>query len=163
MIYFRTINAWSGTDHSANLLLYTTATGATSSALRATVDVNFTITGAGVQPGGGSWTASSDARVKKDVTPYRRGLDAVLHLEPISYRYNGLAGMLDTESVYHGLAAEDAGAIMPEMLRVFRERLRDDDAEPSEILHLNSTPLTFALVNAVKELAARLEALEGRA
>ena len=69
MVLFRTINGWSRTDHSANLLIYTTAAGATAAALRATFDVNFTITGAGYQPGGGSWTATSDARFKRDVEP----------------------------------------------------------------------------------------------
>ena len=162
MIYFRTINAWSGTDHSANLLLYTTAAAATAAALRATFDVNFTITGAGYQPGGGSWTATSDARFKRDVGPYGRGLDAVRRLRPINFRYHGLAGH-DPDRVHCGLAAEEVAEIMPEMVHTLPIRVREDDPEMTAVLCLNATPLAFALVNAVSELARRLEVLEGRA
>jgi hypothetical protein len=71
--------------------------------------------------------------------------------------------MDDTETLHHGLAAEDVAEVMPEMLRVIVERLREDDEEPVALLHVNSTALTFALVNAVKELARRVEVLEGHA
>jgi hypothetical protein len=85
----------------------------------------------------------------------------VLRLNPIVYRYNGLGGILDTDTFYRGLMAEDVQPVMPEMVHSLPLKLREEDPEPVEVLHLNTTALTFALVNAVKELAARLQVLEG--
>jgi phage gp45-like len=157
-----TINNWTVADNSAQLRVYTTAAAASTWALRATFDVNFTITGAGYQPGGGSWTATSDPRLKKDVEPYTAGLPEVLQLDPIRFRYNGLGGIFDTETIYYGLDTEQALGVMPEMVHSLAMKLREEDPEPVDVLHLNSTALTFALVNAVKELAARLAVLERR-
>jgi phage gp45-like len=154
---------WTASSNACALEIDTVITGAVVGAKRATFDANFTITGAGYQPGGGSWTATSDTRLKKDVGPYRAGLDAVLQLDPIRFRYNGLGGMLDTETVYYGLAAEDVQPVMPEMVHSLPLKLREEDPEPVDVLHLNTTALTFALVNAVKELSRRLAVLEGRA
>jgi len=153
---------WATAAQGSKLEIWTVTAATATGALRATFDPNFTITGVGYQPGGGSWTATSDQRVKKDVEPYTRGLEAVRKLEPIRYRYNGLTGILDTETVYHGLAAEDAREVMPEMVSTLLQKLREDDEDEVEVLHVNSTALVFALVNAVKELAARVEVLEGR-
>ena len=41
------------------------------------------------KPGGGSWTNSSDARLKNILGEYTRGLDELRRLRPIRYRYNG--------------------------------------------------------------------------
>src|SRR6516165_2424083 len=143
---------WATAAQGSKLEIWTVTAATATGALRATFDPNFTITGVGFQPGGGSWTATSDQRVKKDVEPYTRGLEAVRKLEPIRYRYNGLTGILDTETVYHGLAAEDAREVMPEMVSTLLQKLREDDEDEVEVLHVNSTALVFALVNAVKEL-----------
>jgi len=149
-----------GTSAGGKIEVWTITNGSSSGALRATFDPNFTITGAGYQPGGGSWTSTSDTRLKKDVEPYTAGLAEVLQLDPIRFRYNGLGGMLDTETIYHGFAAEDVVPVMPEMVHRVAMKLREQDAESVEVLHLNTTALTFALVNAVKELTRRLQMLE---
>ena len=50
---------------------------------------------------------------------------------------------------------------MPELARGERKvKLHADDTEDTLVQGLNLSPVTFALVNAVKELAARVEELE---
>jgi hypothetical protein len=49
---------------------------------------------------------------------------------------------------------------MPEVLGEMPVRVRQTDAEDRPVTTFDSTPLIFALVNAVRELAARDEALE---
>ena len=44
---------------------------------------------------------------------------------------------------------------MPEMVHALPIRVREDDPEMTAVLCLNATPLAFALVNAVSELARR--------
>lgn len=127
------------------------------------VDGNLQVLGHAYKPGGGTWEDIADARLSKDVTPYDRGLNAVRRLAPVSYRYNGLGGLPDDGRVAYGLVAEDTLPIMPEMVGRHAMKLRIDDAENSEFYTMNCTALTFALVNAVQELADRVEALEAAA
>ena len=154
----------------------------------------FTITaGSPDKPGGGPWTAISDARIKSVVGDYTSGLDAVNALHPVRYMYKGNDtesppgnqnfGILPTNenktsqppvpypnSFHYGLAveqkefigliAQDAEVPMPEM--VTRKSGYVDGVQVDDLRVLDTGPLIFALVNAVKELAARVEQLEAR-
>jgi len=53
-------------------------------------------------------------------------------------------------------------AVKPHGLFPARVGLDPGDEEETDILTLDATPLIYALVNAVKELAARVAVLEGR-
>ena len=107
-----------------------------------------------IKPGGGSWVAPSDSRLKTAVAPYRTGLAAVTRLQPVTYEYTGEAG-LPTGETFHGLNADDLPDKLPEALR--QVHLGRDAAEYQGV---DMTPLTLALVNCVKELAARVSTLE---
>lgn len=107
-----------------------------------------------VKPGGGTWAAPSARELKTDIAPYDDGLEAVLALSPVRYRYSGAGGLAPDGGVHVGLIAEDC-AHMSDLHG--SATLPDGEAYAT----LNHTPLTFALINAVKELAARLTALEG--
>jgi hypothetical protein len=109
----------------------------------------------------GSWSSLSDPRVKTDITPYERGLAAILQLNPINFRYNGELGAVldDPETTRIGLDASAVEAVMPEM--VGRKVNTAPDGTPyDEILTLETGPLIYALVNAVKELKAEIDALK---
>lgn len=125
---------------------------------------NFIVTnGQGYQPGGGSWVAYSDRRIKKDIADYTTGLDAILALHPITYRYNGRGVHQENEGgTQVGLIADEVEAVMPEMVGRVAVKLDKGDRDETEIRSLNSSALTYALVNAVQELAARLEQIEAR-
>jgi hypothetical protein len=78
---------------------------------------NFTFSGTAVayKAGGGSWTATSDARIKTVHGEYEKGLDEVLKLRPVTYTYRGN----DTPS--ERLSApkiETEGAPEPQQVRV---------------------------------------------
>ena len=110
----------------------------------------------------GSWVVFSDPQVKTATADYSTGIAAVRQLSPIAFRYNGEHGMpLDDESVTrYGLDASAVEPIMPEM--VSRHALPDPemDGTHDELLTIDTGPLIYALVNAAKELVARVEALE---
>ena len=113
------------------------------------------------KPGGGPWGVRSDARLKRAIAPYQRGLDAIRQLRPITYQYNGRGRTHDTGDTYVGLMAEEVQSVMPEMVGAKREKLDPEDTEETDILTLNTNALQYASINAIKELAARVEALEG--
>jgi hypothetical protein len=51
--------------------------------------------------------------------------------------------------------------VMSEMVFSASTRLQPEDEEPTDLLSIDQSPLALALVNAVKELNARVIALEG--
>jgi hypothetical protein len=117
------------------------------------MDNNITIGGQGYKPGGGSWAATSDARIKTRHRDYTAGLDAVTQLQPCVYSYNAHG-----TRQYIGLIAQEAETVMPEM--VGRIAGEVDGVAVDDLRTLDTSALVYALVNAVRELSARLEALE---
>lgn len=110
--------------------------------------------------GGGTWTDSSDIRVKQAVADYSTGLQAVLALQPRTWQFNGKGETPDDGKIYIGLVADEAETIMPEMIGT-REVLFDPgDAAKTAIKTLDATALIYALVNSIKELETRLAKLE---
>jgi hypothetical protein len=111
--------------------------------------------GTAYKPGGGPWEAISDRRTKQSEIPYERGLETICQLQPVSYQYNGRARTL-TDRTFVGVTADDVVEIMPEIVGT-----HEVDGEPYMTVQ-SPGPVTWALVNAVKQLTARLEALEAK-
>jgi hypothetical protein len=106
----------------------------------------------------GIWRTFSGQDIKRDIEPYQRGLAALRQLQPVSFRYRDDAPMQasDPDMQLYGLIAEEVEGVVPEM--VGREKVGERD-----LATLAPGMLVYLLTNAVKELAERLEALEGRA
>ena len=93
---------------------------------------------------------------------YRAGLNEITRLRPVSYRYNGKGGMRETGQIHYGFVAQEAQPVMPEMIAVRPARLEPMDQADTDLLMVDTTPLIFALTNAVTELSHRVEAVEAR-
>lgn len=106
---------------------------------------------------GESWRSTSDARVKKDVEDYEAGLEQVLAVRPVKFRYNGKSNTLKGAGGV-GVIGQEIEKVLPETITKTSGILDDDVIEDLRIYDGSSLP--YALVNAVKELTARLEALE---
>ena len=111
------------------------------------------------KPGGGSWSSTSDKRVKKDITNYTKGLTEILAIQPVNYKYNGKAG-LPEEKQQVGVVAQDIQAAFPNAVETYKALFNNDDTEETELLAFNPSELTFTLINAVKELKAEIELLK---
>jgi hypothetical protein len=110
----------------------------------------------------GSWTAFSDRRLKQDIVPYERGLEAICQLNPVAFRFTERAPMgADGDALRYGLIADDVQPVMPEITGTMQIVL-PGDAAPTEIATLESGLLVYSLINCVKELAAQNAALEAR-
>ena len=111
---------------------------------------------------GTAWTNLSDMRSKKNVSDYTLGLDAIGELRPKNYSYNGLYGSPDNGNVLTGLIAQEV--LQTPLASMVGTRAYKDPqtGDVSEIYDLNTNQLIFALVNAVKELSARIKVLEAK-
>lgn len=111
------------------------------------------------KPGGGMWTAASDRLLKKDVQSYEMGLEDVLKLNPVTYQYNGKAGIEDTEKRHVGLIAQEYQKVAPDAVSKFSYTevfaQEDDQAyktgKTEEFLAIDPSQITYMLVNAIKE------------
>lgn len=116
-------------------------------------------TDSAAKPSTNTWTIASDARLKTVLGDYKKGLDAICALRPVRYEYNGLGGMPADGKEHISIVAQEAQEVFPECIGTFVGKLHEDDEEETELLNYNGHAVTFALINAVRELKARLDAL----
>jgi hypothetical protein len=145
------------------LIRFISAAGSTTAPFSFLPNGDFTISGAtATKSTGTTWANPSDIRLKRDIVPYTTGLAAILSLEPISFQYNGKGGTVDDGRQCYGYDARAVQTVLPECVGTRRGKLAEDDADETDLLTLDTSNFTLALVNAVKELAARVVALEAR-
>ena len=113
------------------------------------------------KPTTNTWTIVSDQRIKTNVEPYTKGLAEVCQVKPITYDYNGKGGLAAGPGGV-SILAQELQPIFPECIGSYKAKLNDDDAEETDILNYNGHAITFALINAVKELNVKVVALEAR-
>ena len=110
---------------------------------------------------GASWVVTSDGRVKDRVDDYRDGLPMLLALpRPIRFTLNGKANTPRDGREVVGMIGQDVQRVAPYMIHTYKARLEPDDAEETDILSMDSSPLIFAVINALREIDTRLRALE---
>ena len=144
----------------------------------------------GTKASGTAWANPSDERIKEVVGDYETGLAEIIQLQPRRYVYKGndtFGGPPGTDfanpdapravpattapyedsphyqmavdgTEVAGFVAQEVEVVMPAM--VTQTTAYIDGAEVTDFRTLDTTNLTLALVNAIKELAARVEALE---
>lgn len=126
------------------------------------------------KPGGGSWAATSDIRTKKDVKPLVTNVQALLALQPITFRYNGKGGSVDDGRSHTGFSAQDvqktafSGWVGKTIYALDGSIWDAKIHKPDEqILQLDTSNLVYELLGVCKAqqltidtLSARLDKLE---
>lgn len=97
----------------------------------------------------GNVTATSDINLKKDIKPSATGLKEILKLNPIVYSWNLKSGN-ETKGRYTGFSAQNVRDNIPNGTGVM----------PDGHLTLQDRAIMAAMVNAIKELEAKIEKLE---
>jgi hypothetical protein len=116
--------------------------------------------------GGGPWLASSDRRIKNVHRKYAGGLAQIEQLQPIVYSYKGNdaapggASPAASGKEFIGLVAQECEELFPEM--VVKSPGFVDGAAVPDLRGLDTGPLLYAMLNAIKELALRLRAAEAK-
>jgi hypothetical protein len=107
--------------------------------------------------GGGSWSAPSDARIKKDIKDFKFGLDSLMRIRPVTYRYNGLGGSVADGEEYVGVIAQELEKVLPFMVRSYPGKLHETDTEKTDIKHVDPSAFTYVLINAVQAQQKTME------
>ena len=104
--------------------------------------------------GGGSFNSYSDSRYKQDITSYTKGLAEIKQVQPKNYRYTAEFMQADEPSQAF------VGVVAQELENTAFANCVKDDANGYKVV--DTSELTYALINAVKELSAKVEQLEAQ-
>lgn len=96
----------------------------------------------------GNLMVSSDRRLKEIGKPFERGLDEILSIQPVYFRWKKETGF-DSKNDYVGFVAQDIQKQIPEAVSV----------DNRKHLTLSDRAIIAALVNAIKELKIENETL----
>jgi hypothetical protein len=102
--------------------------------------------------GGGSFNSYSDSRYKQDISVYNKGLAELKQVNPKNYRFTAEFMKSDAPSQqFVGVIAQELEGT------AFANCVKTDD---KGFKIVDTSELTFALINAVKEMSQRIEQLE---
>jgi hypothetical protein len=120
-------------------------------------DQQLSVDGQASKPGGGLWAGFSDRRLKRDIRSFDDGLEEIMQINPVRYKYNESSGFNDISQDYVGVIAQDIQQVLP-----YTVTANDNKKSPSGdgYLTYDSSSLLYVLVNAVKELNQKVEEQE---
>lgn len=118
-------------------------------------DYRLHVNGSAGKPGGGSWSVASDKRLKKDVKPFTDGLKVLQQINPVTFRYNGEAG-IDMKEEFVGILAQDMKRIAPYMVSNM-EFVDTATQKSTDYLSFDPNALWYITINSVKEQQTIIE------
>ena len=107
-----------------------------------------------------AWDQTSDRRIKKNIVDNNKGLEAINKIQVRNFEYRTLEEITDfdnPESAVVDKAGIKLGAIAQEIEEILPDLIT---TETTGVKTLNPSNLTWYLINAVKELSAKVKALE---
>lgn len=111
--------------------------------------------------GGGVWSDLSDRRTKRNIRDYTAGLSEILSLQPRQWNAHPDTGR-DPNTVFVGGVADELYEVLPEMICPAPQPVTIEGETITDLLGVDASVLPWALVNAVKELSAKLDAATAR-
>lgn len=121
---------------------------------------DLTIQGANATKASGTtWINPSDARLKDNVVSYTKGLNELVQIQPKSFTFNGKAGSAAGLNAV-GIIADEIQQVLPNTVQKRLAKLNPDDAQQTEIKYFDASELTWVMVNAIKELSAKVDQLQ---
>ena len=116
-------------------------------------DQRLSVNGDASKTGGNTWLAFSDRRLKNIKSPFTTGLSAVMKLQPVRYEYKSDNALgLANEGEHIGFAAQDVQKVIPEAVT----------ANSKGYLMLNSDPIIWTMLNAIKEQQKEITELKAQ-
>jgi len=110
----------------------------------------LSVNGSADKPGGGSWGTFSDRRLKTLDGSFRSGLEQILKINPVFYRYKAgnEMGIRDRE--------EHVGVVAQEIQKAIPEAVTENS---KGYLLVNNDPIIWAMLNAIKEQQREIASL----
>lgn len=113
-------------------------------------------TNSAAKPTSQLWTVVSDSRLKKNVRSFTDGLETLKQIDPVWFTYNGQAEMPNDTGV--GTIAQELEQVAPYLVKDWQYTSEDGRSETYKAVDYG--PLTFIMVNAIKEQEEKIVLLE---
>jgi hypothetical protein len=104
--------------------------------------------GTATKPGGGAWSAPSDARLKRDIQPLDHVLDKLLQLRGVTFEYANPDGYLHPAGRHTGFIAQQVQEVFPDWI----------GQTPDGYLTVGAKGFEAMAVEALRELRAEKDA-----
>jgi hypothetical protein len=114
--------------------VYTTCSGTGCAALY--VDGALSLLGNGTYSG--TWTHTSDERLKRDIAPLNRSVDKLLRLQGVSFYWKDPAKHGDNAQIQRGFVAQDYEKVFPEWVTTDREGFKAIDTTGLDALEVEA-------------------------
>jgi hypothetical protein len=141
---------------------YTIVLGTSTSADKGTSTGFINPNSGGVYQGNNSatWSVASDQRLKKNIVDNNVGLDKVIQIQVRNFEYRNEDEVTDLpksqaikkEGIQLGVIAQELQQILPDCVKT----------ESTRVMSVDSTNIMWHMINAIKELNAKVIALEAR-
>lgn len=106
-----------------------------------------------------TWETTSDARIKKDIEDFAGGIDVLEQIRVRTFAYRTADEITDLPaSAAINKSGTQLGVIAQELQAVLPECVTENS---TGVLSINTDPLIWYLINAVKQLSAEVQALKG--
>jgi hypothetical protein len=118
--------------------------------------------GGGIYQGNNSatWSITSDARLKKNIVDNTIGLSAISQIQVRNFEYRTKDEITDLPSQNAiNILGVQLGAIAQELKEILPDCVK---TESTGVMSVDTTNLTWYLINAVKELNAKITAMENK-
>lgn len=114
----------------------------------------LSVNGSANKPGGGSWGVFSDRRSKENIASYKKGINELMKINPVSFQYKKSMGWDSQRHV--GVIAQEIEQVLPDVVReIAVGDIKDfKEVDPNEF--------TYLLINAVKELKVEIDILKNQ-
>lgn len=109
----------------------------------------LSVNGGANKPGGGSWGVFSDRRSKENIASYKKGINELMKINPVSFQYKKSMGW--GQQRYVGVIAQDIEKILPEMVREI------EVGEIKDFKEVDPNEFTYLLINSVQEQQREIE------
>ena len=123
--------------------------------------ITFDTAGAAYKPGGGSWSAPSDIRLKDNIRDYEKGTAELMQVRVREWEHNGKGGIQEGSKGL-GVVADEIELVLPETVHTYEGKLNPDDEETTDIKSVNPTEITWLMVKTIQEQQATIQALTAR-
>lgn len=111
--------------------------------------------------GSSTWAVGSDIRFKEDIDNFQDGLEKLKQVRPVRFTYNG-RGFGNAGIKQVGIIGQELEKIFPYMIHKAQGKLEEDGPEINDLRIFDSSPLTFVLINAIKELDEKIATLKSQ-
>jgi hypothetical protein len=144
-----------------------TATGSTNYAVYGSASgasTNYAVFCSGNGVYTGTWTSSSDRKLKKDIEPIQGALAAVMQLNPKSYLFRSddpaYRSMNLATGLHYGFIAQELEIVLPSVVSNNVHITPDAPEKAVEFKSVNYTELIPILTQAIQEQQAQIELLK---